>query len=133
MKRTRLKELIYSRGLNPCKLSKMLFYSDSMAYSWVNGVCTPPLEVMVRMAEILNVSVEKIKILFGEDEYMTIGHWKAIYDFCTKHGYRSPSVLLEDLKAKGAVDYKTKLMYLPEYTNGEEYDDMIAFLEGALC
>lgn len=59
---------------------------------------------------------------------MTKAQWKAVYDYCRENCI-SKYELLAELKANGAVDRKTLLEELSDYTDDSTYDAMKRFLE----
>ena len=66
-KREELRELIDISGYKPYILSEKLGYSRSVVYTWLNGRCEPYAKDMLRLAKVLDVPVEKIVRIFGED------------------------------------------------------------------
>lgn len=62
---TELQVIIKESGYNGLKLAKMLGYSQSVVYGWAEGRREPCARDMVRLAEILNVSVERIVRIFA--------------------------------------------------------------------
>lgn len=65
-----LRELIIKSGYKPYILSKMLGYSQSVVYGWCSNTRRrePCARDMLRLAKILNVPVERIVRIFGEDK-----------------------------------------------------------------
>ncbi len=61
-----LKTLIQASEYNALELAKMLGYSQSVVYNWTYGNREPCARDMIRLAEILNVSVERIVRIFGD-------------------------------------------------------------------
>jgi transcriptional regulator with XRE-family HTH domain len=61
-----LKTLIKHSKYNALQLSKILGYSPSVVYGWYYGIREPCARDMLRLSELLNVSVERIVRIFGE-------------------------------------------------------------------
>lgn len=68
IKRTKLKELIDQAGYKPYILSLKMGYSHSVVYGWLKGQHEPYARDMIRLSKLLNVDVETIVRIFGEDE-----------------------------------------------------------------
>ena len=65
-RKNELQTLIKERGYNCLKLAKMLGYSQSVVYEWSYCRRGPCARDMVRLAEILDVPVERIVRIFAE-------------------------------------------------------------------
>ena len=63
--RAELKTLIKESGYNSLRIAKMLNYSQSVVYNWTYGKNEPCARDMVRLAEILGVSIERIVLIFA--------------------------------------------------------------------
>ena len=61
-----LRNLIRQSGHKAYIISEKLGYSPSNIYHWLNGDCAPCARDMLRLAEILDVSVERIVRIFAE-------------------------------------------------------------------
>jgi transcriptional regulator with XRE-family HTH domain len=62
---TELKTLIKESGYNSLQIAKMLNYSQSVVYNWTYGKNEPCAKDMVRLADMLGVSVERIVLIFA--------------------------------------------------------------------
>ena len=67
-KRTKLKELIKKSGYKAYIISEKLGHNPATVYNWINGKYEPYARDMIKLAKILNVDVETIVRIFGEDE-----------------------------------------------------------------
>lgn len=61
-----LGNLIYEKGFYPYQISERLGYTKGVAYAWIDGKKEPCARDMIRIAEILDVPVERIVRIFGE-------------------------------------------------------------------
>ena len=64
----KLRELINESGYKPYILSEKLGHNKSCVYHWINGRYEPCARDMVKLSKLLNVPVERIVMIFGEDE-----------------------------------------------------------------
>jgi transcriptional regulator with XRE-family HTH domain len=65
-KRYELNNLIAEKGYNAIELAKILGYTQSVVYSWINGWRKPRKRDMKRLAEVLGVPFERIERIFEE-------------------------------------------------------------------
>lgn len=63
-----LKDLIDASGYKAYILSEKLGRNKSTVYHWINGDYEPCAKDILKLAKILNVPVERIVRIFGEDE-----------------------------------------------------------------
>ena len=55
-----MKELLKKIGLTQAGLAHKIGKSQRLVSAWCNGQCQPQLEILPKLAEILDVSVEEI-------------------------------------------------------------------------
>lgn len=62
----KLRELINQSGYKAYIISEKLGHNKSCIYNWLNGHYEPCARDMLKLADILNVPVERIVRIFGE-------------------------------------------------------------------
>lgn len=65
MKRYKLRELIEKAGYKPYILGERLGFSYGIVYAWLNS-SEPDCKTIIKLAKVLNCSVEEIVRIFAE-------------------------------------------------------------------
>ena len=59
------KELIKSKGFTTYSLAERIGRSNTTVYRWTNGINEPSCKMIVKLSEVLEVSVELLVIIFA--------------------------------------------------------------------
>lgn len=61
-----LKQILFQRNIKQSQLAKKLGVTQQLVSKWVTGGCQPQIEMLPKLAEALNCSVEEIVNCFKE-------------------------------------------------------------------
>ena len=61
-----LKQILSARNIKQAQLAEYLGVTQQLVSKWINGRCQPQIEMLPKLAEALNCSVEDIVNCFKE-------------------------------------------------------------------
>lgn len=60
--------LLKEKGFTQIEIARVINVSQALISKWVHGICEPQMENVVKLAEVLNCSVEEIVNCFKEPQ-----------------------------------------------------------------
>lgn len=63
-----LKQILFQRNIKQSQLAKKLGVTQQLVSKWVTGGCQPQIDMLPKLAEALNCSVEEIVNCFKEPQ-----------------------------------------------------------------
>ncbi len=81
-----LYQLRISKELSQFQLGRLLGVSDKAVSKWENGVSKPKIEILIKLAQIFNISVDdllynKMNDTYSDDFYSNKNLWAKRYQF----------------------------------------------------